>query len=208
MSISISAHVLPFVGIELRGLNLANNITSEDLTLLHEYYNQYHLLIIRDQNLTEPQLVQTSHHFGEPVPALVPTYRLEKYPVITRHTNAKDRNNQSIGVVAPEFVFHSDSYFSHNPSKTTLLYSLISPNSGGETHFVDMCFAYEALSESIKDFIQNKNAIYKNAYINQPSVIHPLVRVHTVTTTHVVVGGGGGGGVVEGGGGGGGGFCV
>ena len=85
------------------------------------------------------------------------------------------------GVIAPEYVFHSDSYFTSNPSKVTLLYSLKSPNFGGETHFINMCFAYETLDYSIKKLIDNKKVSYKNAYINQPPVTHPLVRIHPVT---------------------------
>lgn len=179
---SEASPIFPFFGIELKGITLTDPSTLKKLShVLLQYYNQYHLLVIRDQKLTENQLIEISHLFGEPVPALAVTYRLEKYPLITRHTNVRDENKLPKGVIAPEFIFHSDSYFTVNPSKATLLYSLKSPRQGGETHFVDMCLAYDRLKKSIKKFIVHKKVIYKNAYIHQPPVIHPLVRVHPVT---------------------------
>ncbi len=181
MEKAFSTKNLPFLGVEISGANFTESLNRSDLVTLHDYLYHKHLLIIREQNLTEEQLINVSRIFGTPVPALVPTHRLEKYPLITRHTNMTDENNLPMGVIAPEYVFHSDSYFVANPSKVTLLYSLISPEEGGETCFVDMCFAYEMLSDDIKNFISDKRAIYKNAYINQPPVKHPLVRVHPVT---------------------------
>jgi len=174
-------NVLQFLGVEIRGIDCSKPLNFQESCLLLDNFHQYHLLIIKEQQLTEEKLIQISQLFGEPVPSLLPSYRLEKFPVITKHTNAKDTNKSPIGAMAPEDVYHSDSYFSANPSKATLLYSLKSPAYGGETCFANMCFAYETLDESIKHFIADKKAIYKNAYINQPPVAHPLVRVHSVT---------------------------
>jgi taurine dioxygenase len=111
----------------------------------------------------------------------VPTFRLKEYPLITTHSNTKDENESPAGVVAPEYVFHADSYFTDNPNKATLFYSLRSPDHGGETHFVNMCLAYDALNDETKRLIADKKATYKNAYTNRPPVSHPLVRVHPIT---------------------------
>jgi taurine dioxygenase len=171
----------PFLGCIVDDINLAHPINSDDLTTLHNRFDQQHLLIIKNQKLSEEELINVSKLFGEPAPALVPTFRLKEYPLITKHSNAKDENETALGVVAPEHVFHADSYFTSNPNKATLFYSLKSPNTGGETHFVDMCAAYNTLSDKIKNLIADKRAIYKNAYINQPPVAHPLVRIHPIT---------------------------
>lgn len=144
-------------------------------------YNQHHIIIVRNQKLTEEQLIDVSKLFGEPAQALVPTFRLEQYPVITRHTNTKDANNAAKGVVAPEYVFHADSYFAPNPTKATLFYCLKAPNVGGETHFVNMCAVYDNLDQAMKYLIAGKKVAYKNAFINQPPATHPMIRVHPVT---------------------------
>src|SRR3990167_1112635 len=168
------------LGIEINSINLAKNASFSINELTH-LFAQHHLLIIRNQQLNEEQLIEISRLFGEPAPALVPTYRLEKYPLITRHTNVKDNDRLPKGVVAPEYVFHADSYFTSNPSKATLFYCLKAPTHGGETHFVDMCSAYDRLDAATKSFISDKKVSYKNAFVNQPAVSHPLVRIHPIT---------------------------
>ena len=169
------------IGVEFANINLAKPADSSIVDTLLDHYNKHHLLIIKNQILNEDQLIEASKIFGEPVPALVPTFRLENFPVITKHTNLLDENNLPTGVIAPEYVYHSDSYFTTNPNKATLLYSLKSPKRGGETNFVDMCRVYDSLDESTKTLISEKKVIYKNAYINQPPVIHPMIRVHPIT---------------------------
>ena len=173
--------LLPYLGVEVTGVNLSEIIDSGTADKFHKQLSEHHLLIFRNQKLNEEQLIRVGNIFGEPVPALVPTYRLKKYPVITWHSNSTDAKNLPTGVVAPEYVFHSDSYFTSNPNKATLFYALKSPEIGGETHFVNMCIAYDALDESIKKLLTDKKAFYKNAYINQPAVAHPLVRIHPAT---------------------------
>jgi taurine dioxygenase len=168
------------LGIEVRSINI-NSIKSSDIKSLIDQFDHKHLLIIKNQKLSEEQLINISKFFGEPAIALVPTFRLKDFPLITKHSNTKDENEAPAGVVAPEYVFHADSYFTSNPNKATLFYSLKSPEQGGETHFVNMCVAYDTLSDEIKALIENKNASYKNAYINQPPVSHPLVRIHPIT---------------------------
>jgi taurine dioxygenase len=181
MKLSASSNISPYLGIEVQDIDLAKPVDTCDLTKLLQQFDTFHLLVIRNQKLSEEQLIKVSKIFGEPVPALIPTFRLEAFPLITKHSNAKNENQLPTGVVAPEHVFHADSYFTANPNKATLFYSLKSPTNGGETNFVNMCFAYDNLDETTKKFIANKKAIYKNAYTNQPPVSHPLVRVHPVT---------------------------
>lgn len=180
MQLMITTKLSAYLGVEINNVNF-NSINKNEQKILMEHFYQDHLLVIRKQKLTEEKLIDISKIFGKPVEALVPFYRLKNYPVITKHTNVKDENNIPIGAIAPEYVFHSDSYFTANPNKATLFYSLKSPEIGGETHFVNMCFAYDALEDDLKDLISNKKIIYKNAYVNQPPVKHPMVRTNPFT---------------------------
>ena len=182
MLASSSSQLPNKIGIQISDLNLSREkIDINLIDNLIDQYNAHHLLIIKKQNLTEEQLIRVAQLFGEPAQALVPTFRLNEYPVITRHTNKKDGNNIPTGVMAPEYVFHSDSYFTVNPSKATIFYGIKAPRIGGETHFINMCDVYDSLSEATKEFIADKSITYKNAYLNQPPVTHPMVRVHPIT---------------------------
>ena len=157
------------------------NIESNKIENIVQNYNRHHLVILRNQTLNENQLINVAKLFGEPAQALVPTFRFDDYPVITRHTNVKDSNNAAKGVVAPNHVFHADSYFTPNPSKATIFYCLKAPTIGGETHFINMCDVYNSLDAATRMLIEDKKVAYKNAFINQPPVVHPMVRVHPTT---------------------------
>ncbi len=135
-----------------------------------------YLLLLRNQSLDEESFIRLAEIFGEPIPSLMPLHRLEHYPVISKFTNVKGQN----GATSPEYVFHSDGYFTPNPNKITLLYSLKSPTSGGETCFINMCSVYQALDNSMKEFLQDKQVDYKNVYINQPPVKHPCIRIEPI----------------------------
>ncbi len=176
-----TSEISPYLGLEIDGLDLSTNPSSETYESLINKLHQYHLLVIRNQHLNEKQLINVSQFFGKPSPSLVPTFRLADYPFISKFSNVKGEKGEALGATAPEYVFHSDSYFAPNPNKATLLYSIKSPEYGGETHFVNMCKAYETLEDSVKNLIRDKKASYKNVYVNQPPVSHPLVRVHPAT---------------------------
>lgn len=169
------------IGIEITGINLAIIDSPRGFTEIQSVLDQHHLLIIKNQELSKEQLVKISYFFGEPVQSLVSTYKLEQHPLISIISNKRNDDGKKIGIMAPEFVFHADSYFTKNPNKYTLLYSLKAPKQEGETLFVNMCHAYNTLDESVKTLIADKKISYKNVFINQPPVVHPLVRVHPVT---------------------------
>lgn len=180
MTFRILSNKFKNLGSEIVGLDPLN-ISSEDFNILLKEIYQTHLLIIRNLDLNEEKLIAIAKLFGELTPSLLPTFRLEKYPVISCFSNIRGESKEQKGAMAPEYVFHSDSYFTQNPNKYTLLYSLKSPEYGGETCFIDMCYAYDSLDNETKEFILDKYVIYKNAYINQPPLHYPMVRSHPIT---------------------------
>ena len=164
------------LGAEILEVNLAEPIDASLLVAIKAAFAQYHLLVFRRQTLNEDQLVTVSRYFAEPVESLHPTFKVPTHPVITKYSNMVNDNQEPAGAMAPELIWHSDSYFTDNPNKVTIFYSLLSPNEGGETHFVNMCTAYADLDEATKSKIENQKAFYKNAFIHRPPVLHPLVR--------------------------------
>lgn len=164
------------LGAEILGVNAAEPMDASLLTAIKEAFAQHHLLVFRQQTLNEDQLVRFSRYFAEPVESLHPTFKVPTHPVITKYSNMLGDDQEPAGAMAPELIWHSDSYFTDNPNKATIFYSLVSPAEGGETHFVNMCAAYADLDDATKLKIEGKKAFYKNAFIKRPPVLHPLVR--------------------------------
>lgn len=173
--------ISPNLGLEIVGVDISQKLTEDIIGELIELLAHHHLLIFRKQVVSENKFIEFSCSFGEPVPSLLPTFQLLGYPLISRHSNIKNDDDETIGAMAPEFFWHSDSYLTDNPNKATLLYSLISPREGGDTGFVNMNSAYEMLDNETKKTIAGRKAFYKNIYKNRPPVAHPLIRINSIT---------------------------
>ena len=92
--------------------------------------------------------------------------------------------------------WHTDESYKDVPAKATLLYSVKAPSEGGETRYVNMSRAYEALSDKIKKRIVGRKAVQRFLTSNPeiqlatltdeeraevPDVIHPIARTHDET---------------------------
>jgi len=80
-------------------------------------------------------------------------------PYVMLVSNIKE-NGEYIGA-SPKgpLRFHSDSAFDEMPAKASLLYGIELPKSGGDTLFISMVEIYAALSDAIKERIQDKWAV-------------------------------------------------
>ena len=103
-------------------------------------------------------------------------------------------NSDSRGI---ENVFHSDTSFYPEPSMGSILRCAECPEVGGDTIFVNMVAAYEALSPTIKDRIADLSAMHDASVVfgnrqptkegrdelrkQIPAVEHPVVRTHPET---------------------------
>ena len=113
---------------------------------------------------------------------------MKNYPEIFEiHTD----KNSKISNGAEDF--HSDVSCEKEPPLGTMLQLHILPECGGDTMFANMYMAYDALSNPMKNFLNNLYAshesehFYRGRYnkinenIKYPSSIHPVVRTHPVT---------------------------
>jgi taurine dioxygenase len=80
-------------------------------------------------------------------------------PYVMLVSNIKE-NGEYIGA-SPKgpLRFHSDSAFDEKPAKASLLYGMELPKSGGDTLFISMVEVYAALSDTIKQRIEDKWAV-------------------------------------------------
>lgn len=158
------------------------------------------LLLFRNQNLSDPDLIQFGKRLGELDIApfgYVNNQKERKYEEMVVISNVKE-GGVPIGVLGDaEVVWHSDNSYRENPLSFSLLHSIEIPDEGGETGFSNMYLAYETLPEKIKSKIQNlviKHDITYNSAgdlrrgfkhaadpITAPGPYHPIVRTHPDT---------------------------
>jgi taurine dioxygenase len=167
---------------------------------LHRVWLQNLVLLIRDQQLADADLINFSRRFGDldwaPVQETGRRF-VEGLPEIYVVSNVLE-NGEPIGSLGHgEAVWHTDMSYVEQPPKASLLYALETPAKGGNTYFVNMYSVYAALPPELKQCIadlkvKHDGTYNSGGYVRQgviPSVspldalgaLHPLVYVHPET---------------------------
>ncbi|MEH1821736.1 MAG: TauD/TfdA family dioxygenase [Nostoc sp.] len=183
------------LGAIVTDLDASQAIAPEVILQLKEALRDRHILIFKDQKLSDKELLNFSLYFGAlfvpcdetPVLASKPG----ETPVVIPISNV-DGGYTGTG----ELTFHSDHKWTPTPSSGSLLYALEIPTHGGDTYWLNTNLAYEGLDEATKEriaylqlitynpFLRDRNAprslyrLDKNIPLISPVFPHPLVRTH------------------------------
>ena len=178
---------------EITGLNLSASLDPTTQKFVHNAFLDYQLLLFRHQALTKEQQITFTKQFGN----------LEKHTVINRGTEEIPLvhivsnlgiDGKPTGRIGSE-NWHSDKSFRPEPSMATILHAVTLPPKGGDTVFVNMYAAYQALDERIKQKIYNLKVVHswrlsrgnegrtmsEEEVRDAPDNSHPLVRIHPET---------------------------
>lgn len=179
------------LGIEVTGIDLAQPVDPSLAADLEAVLIEHMVMVVRDQNLTPPQLLDAVGMFGNIMPQHLTSLRLPDYPDIV----ALDSRNTKVGGDG-KFVpigardWHTDHAHQERPPNYTALFAVSLPSRGGDTSFANMQMAFESLPPQVRDDVARKQVItkmdnrYSDAEDRQEHIEnrrHPLVRTHPVT---------------------------
>ena len=191
----------PACGAIIEGIDLSQDLTNRQFDEIHEALLDRTVIVFRAQNITPDQQVAFSRRFGEPQPSELSGFE-------------KSKENPEIDILEydadnPPHVtrdlWHTDFVGTARPTMGTVLYAKDIPPHGGDTVWVNMVAAYEALSDRMKAHLEGLEAYHDSYqpyaqevrpemydadkgtdYIRDrrakyvPS-LHPLIRKHPVT---------------------------
>ena len=179
-------------GVEAKGVDLSRPLDEETRSLLNQAFVKHSVLVIHDQTLTARQLRDAVQNFGEIFPQHNTRFSLPECPEIHYLSN-KDRYPDGSRYI-PGAGYHTDHSNAEIPPKATLLLAIELPTSGGDTQYVNMAAAYDALPEATKKQIAGLKAmhVYQSKHSTRklmtlgdeakkrlpPAVYHPIVRTH------------------------------
>jgi taurine dioxygenase len=182
----------PHTGAEITGIDLRQPSDAATKAALNRAFEDHAMLCIRDQHLTAPQFLQAMTLFGEIFPQHNSRFAVPECPAI--HYISNQDKLEDGRTYIPGEGYHTDHSNDAEPPKATALHAVKLPSSGGDTQFVNMCEAYDALAASTKGKINGLQArhVYQSKHsarklpqlpgerkkIADISVIHPLVRTH------------------------------
>jgi taurine dioxygenase len=163
------------------------------------------VLLLRDQTLSDQELIAFSRRFGDldwaPVQENGRRF-VEGLPEIYIVSNVKV-NGEAIGSLGDgEAVWHTDMSYLDVPPKASMLYALEVPPRGGNTSFCCMYSIYEALPSALKARIEglkikHDGTYNSGGYVRQgvavsddprlsPGALHPLVCTHPDTARRLL----------------------
>ena len=184
------------LGAEVEGVDL-REVDDALFAAIHRAWVDHLVLLFRGQRLSDDDLIAFSRRFGAldfaPVQETGRRF-VEGHPEIYVVSNVIE-NGVPIGSLgAGEAVWHTDMSYIPDPPKASMLYALEIPPSGGNTGFVNMYAAYEALPPALKQRIAGLSLKHDGTYnnggymrqgvaalddpVNSPGAVHPVVCTH------------------------------
>lgn len=180
------------IGAEVHGVDLAAPLDDATVGAIRDVWLDRLVLFFPNQRLDADAQIAFASRFGEvteghPVEPLIP-----EHPELQPITSDKDRTN----------FWHTDVTFLATPPMASMLYSVVVPDVGGDTMWVNTRVAYDALGAPLQRFCDELVAYHYSPHYAQvvatgggntwhgrklealPPVEHPVVRVHPETGRH------------------------
>lgn len=166
------------VGAEILGIDLRKPVSDEIRDRLLISWSEHMVLLFRDQNLTDEDILSVAEVFGGQQIAgsrafflkagfqAGATHRVAKHAGISLVSNLGEDGKparETAGVGSLEALWHTDNSYVEVPPGGTLLWSEVVPtNGGGETSFNNQYQAYRELPDDLKQAIQGKHIRHDN----------------------------------------------
>jgi taurine dioxygenase len=195
------------LGAEIRGLDV-RSMDEPTFAAVHQAWLDCQVLLVRDQRLTDEDLIRFSRRFGtlDQAPIQENGRRfVDGFPEIYVVSNVIE-NGVAIGSLgAGEAVWHTDMSYLPDPPKASALYALEVPPTGGDTSFCTMYGAWDRLPDALRQTVARLRVKHDGTYNSggyvragvtasddprtAPGTIHPLVCVHPETgRSHLYLG--------------------
>jgi taurine dioxygenase len=189
------------IGLEISGLDLTSPLDDATFAKVKSLFETNSVVVFRDQRITPEQHIAFSRRFGELEIHVQHHFHLAGHPEILIVSNETREDGKPLGLADAGRYWHSDLSYKAEPSLGSLLHAQTLPAVEGDTLFVSMAAAYDALDDETKAQIEGLTAVHDYTARNLaqqaksalrpgltadqaktvPPVVHPVVRVHPAT---------------------------
>jgi taurine dioxygenase len=153
------------LGAEVADVDASKALPAAEIDAIKSAWRERLVLVLRGQNLSDPQLIAFSKNFGELDPPGPNPYGQpfnKAHPELNVISNVV-QNGKPIGNLGDgEAVWHADMTYVEVPPKAAILYALEvpAPEKGGDTYFANMIAAYETLPAELQRAADGKIAVH------------------------------------------------
>ncbi|MCY4231247.1 MAG: TauD/TfdA family dioxygenase, partial [Alphaproteobacteria bacterium] len=185
------------LGAMIEGVDLSRPLNNKTFAAIHAAWIEHGVLVFRGQTLTDTDFVAFSSRFG----------KLDHAPIIENGQTMVEgvpelyvisnivKDGKPIGSLgAGEASWHTDMSYEERPPKASALYALEIPPEGGDTWFLNMYAALEALPPTLRAQLESArlrhdSSVNSGGYLRAgfdevadvsqvPGASHPAVPVH------------------------------
>jgi len=149
------------VGAEIHGVDLTRPLRDEQVRSIRAALLKWKVVFFRDQMLDHAQHIAFARQFGVPTPGHVVFGGDEDYPEIYSIAKFRTANQgKAEKPKRPWSGWHADITAAVNPPFASILRSDVVPPYGGDTHWVNLAAAYQALSPTMRSFIDSLKGVH------------------------------------------------
>ena len=186
------------LGAEIRGVDVSTPFGDDDVAAIRAAWLDHLVLVFRGQTLSDEALVAFSRQFGDldTVPGWEP-YSPDGYPEVLIVSNVTD-GDTALGVLGDsEAAWHTDMSYLDQPPTASLLHALEIPDEGGDTYFLNMYAALDAMPPALREAIEHLTLNHDSSHdsggtlrpnhepaadVSQaPGARHPIIKRHPET---------------------------
>jgi taurine dioxygenase len=117
------------------------------------------VLVFRNQKFSATQFLEFASQLGRPEPHVIDQFHHPEHADILILSNVT-KDGAPVGLADAGTYFHTDYSYLDVPARATTLYSIQVPKVGGDTLFANQYAAYDDLSSSMKERIENLVALH------------------------------------------------
>ena len=177
-------------GVEISGVDV-RTASPETLGQIVQLLKDRGAVVVRDQDISAPDLVGFTRLFGTPADNPRKEFTVSGSPDVFVISN-KIVDGKPVGDADAGSGWHFDMPYERLPGYCTLLHALEVPEEGSDTLFADLCAAWDALPNKRKEELEELVIHHSYAQLaslkgtkltaehrkSLPDVFHPLVRKH------------------------------
>ncbi len=183
----------PAIGAEIAGVDLSGPLSPQVCDQIYDALMQHQVVFFRDQHISPENHMALAGSFGDPEPPHPVYPHVDGFESVMKLENHPDNPPDTDG-------WHTDLTFRQQPPFASILWASKVPECGGDTLWMNLYAAYDALPAGIKRDLEGMTAVhdmgdFRNnfavgeddgarltaAHQRFGSAIHPVVRTHPVT---------------------------
>lgn len=142
------------IGAEIHGVDLRGRLAPEVAREIVQAFGRYHVIVLPEQDISHEAHLAFSALFG-PIGHVPQLHNIEGHPAV----QIIQRRASDTGRVVGE-NWHADSTFLDEPPAAVVMRAVEVPPYGGDTGFLSMVAAYEALSPAYRAMVEGLGVVH------------------------------------------------